>query len=255
MISMIEAIILGIVQGITEWLPVSSSGHLVLFQHFFGLAPPVSFDIMLHLGSLIVVLTVFWKDILKLAKGVLKREKASLKMLAYLAIASIPIALVGFFLNDLIKSIFNSLLTVGLSLLFTAVLLFISRYPKKKNKKLGIKNTFLIGIAQAIAILPGVSRSGSTISTGLVLGIKKEDVARFSFLMFIPAILGASLLEIKDVVLVTDLPAAVVGTITAMVVGFFSLKLLLNLINKNKFSNFAWYCLVLGIITLILALV
>jgi undecaprenyl-diphosphatase len=253
MVSFLHAIILGIIQGITEWLPISSSGHLVLFQHFFNIEPPVLFDIILHIGSLIVIFIVFWKDIRNLFWGVLERDKESLKFLLYLVIASIPIALVGFLLNDWVKAVFNDLRTVGFSLLFTSVLLFLSRYPKAKLKKLNFGNTLIIGIAQAFAILPGVSRSGSTISLGLMQGVKRKQVATFSFLMFIPAILGATILEIGDVSQVSNIPALVAGTLTAVIVGLISLKLLLKIIRKDKFRYFGWYCLALGLVTLFLA--
>jgi len=255
MVSLLQAIILGIVQGITEWLPISSSGHLVLFQNLFGLEPPVVFDVILHIGSLIVVFIVFWKEIKELVVGVFNKDKYHLNYLLYLVIASIPIALVGFFLNDWIKSIFHSLKTVGFSLLFTALLLYVSRYPKKKNKELSLKNTLMIGVVQALAILPGISRSGSTIATGLMQGVKKRQAAAFSFLLFIPAIVGATLVEMKEVSQITDIPALITGTIVAIIAGILSLRLLLRIIDKNKFSNFAWYCLILGLIVLVISFV
>jgi len=254
MVSILQAIILGIVQGITEWLPISSSGHLVLFQKLFGLAPPVLFDIVLHLGSLVVIFIIFWKDIIKILKGALKKEKRYLNYLLYLILASVPIALVGFFLNGFIKSIFYNIKIIGFSLLFTALLLYLSKYPKKKNKKLNIKNTFIIGIAQALAILPGISRSGSTISVGLIQGAKKQETARFSFLLFIPAIIGATIMEISTINQITNnFPALIIGTITAIITGILSLKLLLFIIKKNKFYYFSIYCLILGLIILFVA--
>ena len=253
MVSLLQAIILGIVQGITEWLPISSSGHLVLMQTLFGLEPPVLFDVILHIGSLVVILIVFWKDIKNLAIGVVKKDKTHLNYLLMLLIASIPIFLAGYFLNSFIKSIFNNLKTVGFSLLFTAFLLYLSKHPKKKNKALNFKNTFLIGIAQALAILPGISRSGSTISVGLMQGTKKQETARFSFLLFIPAIIGATVMEAKSITEISNLPALIIGTIAAIIAGVFSLKLLLRIIKKNKFSHFSWYCLILGMIVLAFA--
>ena len=253
MVSILQAIILGIVQGITEWLPISSSGHLVIFQYLFGLQPPVVFDIILHMGSLVVVFYVFWKDIKELVIGVLKREKKHLTYLLYLVIASIPIALVGFFLNSAIKSIFHSLKTVGFSLLFTALILFLSQYRIKKKNKLNANNVFLIGIMQSLAILPGVSRSGSTIATGLILGIEKRKAAAFSFLMFIPAITGATLLEIGELASIQDPIALLIGTITTILVGIISLKWLLRILESNKFHYFAYYCLVLAILVFTLA--
>ena len=249
--NLLEAVLLGVVQGITEWLPVSSSGHLVLLQNLFNIEQPVIFDLILHIGSLIVVLIVFRKSITELIRGILKGEKAHLRFLFQLILASIPIALVGILLNDFIKSIFNDTKTVVFSLLFTAMVLFLSKYPKIKDKALTYKNTFIIGIFQAIAILPGVSRSGSTLSAGLMQGVNKKDTARFSFLMFIPAILGATLFELKNVSQVTDMLALTIGTIAAIITGIASLKLLLYIINKGKLSYFGWYCLIVGLAILI----
>lgn len=249
MITIIQAIILGIIQGITEWLPISSSGHLVIFQNLFKITPPVIFDITLHMGSLIVIITVFWKDILTLIKGVLRKEKTHLKFLGYLIIASIPIAIVGFFLNSYIKSIFNSLITVSISLIFTSIILFLTK-KAKQNTNLNLKNTYIIGMFQAIAILPGVSRSGMTISSGLIQGIKKQEVIKFSFLLFIPAIIGAALFELKNIGEITNMTPMIIGTLAAIITGFLSLKILLKIIRNNKLSYFGWYCLALGTILL-----
>ncbi|HIH32093.1 TPA: undecaprenyl-diphosphate phosphatase [Candidatus Woesearchaeota archaeon] len=245
-----QAIILGIVQGITEWLPVSSSGHLVIMKNIFNLDQPLIFDIMLHIGSLIVVLSFFRKEILELMTGLINWEKEKLKIILMIIIATIPIAIAGYFFQSWIESVFNDLRTVGFSLLFTALILFLSKYPSKKNKELSIGKAFVIGLFQAIAILPGVSRSGSTISFGMMLGIKKEDAARFSFLIFIPAILGALILHINDINYDANITPMIIGTLFSAVIGYFSLKLLMNLIKKNKFSWFSAYCLVLGLIVL-----
>lgn len=250
-----QAIILGIVQGITEWLPVSSSGHLVLFEHLFGLSQPLLFDIMLHVGSLFVVLYYFRKDIRELIFGLFDGDREKLRIVLMIIVATIPIALVGYFFQDFIESIFKDLRTVGFALLFTALLLFLSRYPKKKEGKLTYMKALGIGIFQAIAILPGVSRSGSTISSGMMFGVRKEEVARFSFLIFIPAILGALVLHIGDITAFTDPLPVIVGTLVSAIVGYFSLKLLMNIIKKDKFSWFSVYCLLLGIVVLIVAYV
>jgi undecaprenyl-diphosphatase len=199
---------------------------------------------------LIVILLVFYKDIKELIIGLTKRDKKAAKYLLKLAIASVPIALVGYFLNDFIKSIFNSLTTVGISLLITSAFLFMSKYPKVKNRNLTIKNTFLIGLAQALAILPGVSRSGATISAGLMQGIKREKTAAFAFLMFIPAIIGATLLEMKNMGQIENLWVLSSGLVTVIISGYLSLRLLLFIINKDKLSYFGWYCLSLGLFLL-----
>ncbi|MBN2368670.1 undecaprenyl-diphosphate phosphatase [Candidatus Woesearchaeota archaeon] len=251
MATLFEAILLGIIQGVTEWLPISSSGHLVLAQHLLGLQEPVVFDVVLHFGSLLVILMVYWKDLIELLFGVFRRDMKVINYVLMLIVASVPIAFVGIFLNDLIKSAFNSTKIVGISLLITSVLLFLSRYVKKKKTELNFVNTLVIGFAQALAILPGVSRSGSTISTGLIQGVEKEEAAKFSFLMAMPAILGANLLEIRHLGEITNLPLLGVATLTTIITGYVSLRLLLHIIRKDWFHKFGWYCLVMGLVVLL----
>ena len=253
MTTILEAIILGIVQGVTEWLPVSSSGHLVLVQHFLKIEQPLIFDLFLHLGSLIVVFFVFRNDLKKLILGILRKEKVYLQYLSYLILATIPIGLVGFFFKDIVEAAFGNIKVVGYSFLFTALIVFLSKYPQQKEKSLTWKSGLIIGLGQAIAILPGVSRSGTTISTALMQGIKQEEAARFSFLLFIPAILGATVLELTSITpsSIENVPAIMAGVITTMIVGFFSLKLLLRIVHHQRFSSFAWYCLGLGILIII----
>lgn len=257
MISLWEGFVLGLVQGITEWLPVSSSGHLVLFEGLFGLQPQVGFDIILHLASLLVVIFVFRQDILSLVRGVLRREKYFLKYFCWLIVASIPIALVGLFLNEYIKSTYSNFYLLGFSFLFNSILLFASRFPRKKTKLLSFTSTVFMGVGQAVALLPAVSRSATTISLGLFQGRKREDVARFSFLLLIPAILGASILEMSTLVSTfkdsTNAPAIIFGAVTTILVGFLSLRFLLRVIKEQKFSYFGWYNLILGIIVLVTA--
>lgn len=258
-----QAIILGIIQGITEWLPISSSGHLAITQHFFGLELPIAFDVLLHLGSLIVVIIFFWREIKNLIIGIINLQKESLKLLSFIILATIPIVFFGYFFGDVIENAFQNLFMVGAGLLFTSLLLFLSRYnfsgminknksiSKSKNvkhQKLKWHNVLIIGIFQAIALFPGVSRSGSTISSGLMQGIKREDVARFSFIIFIPAMLGALILEYRNITLVENTLALIIGTIVSTIVGYFALKLLMFIIKKNKFSWFSLYCLIAGLI-------
>lgn len=247
MVSILEAIVLGIVQGITEWLPISSSGHLAIFQYFFKIEESIFFDLMLHLGSLVVVFIVFRKDILKLITGFFKGDKPTLIYIGKLALASFPIGLIGFLFNSQIKVAFGNIQVVGISLIITSVLLFLSKYPEKKTKSLTFSNTFVMGVAQALAVLPGVSRSGSTISAGLMQGVNRKEAAKFSFLLFIPAILGASLFELSKGFTVESPLPVLIGVLTTIVIGILSLKFLLNIINKGKLHNFGWYCLALGI--------
>lgn len=250
MATLLEAIILGLVQGITEWLPISSSGHLVLAQHLLEVEEPVVFDVVLHFGSVLVIFLVFWKDILKIIRGFFKGEEYAKKFVAMLVIASVPIGFIGYFFNEPIKGTFESTKVVGISLLITAVLLFLSKFPKEKKKELTWKNTIAMGLFQALAILPGVSRSGSTISSGLFFGVKREEAAKFSFLLAIPAILGANVLEISNVSQVSELGPLIIATVVTVISGFLSLKLLLKIIKNNYFHHFGWYCLGVGFLVL-----
>jgi len=251
-----QAIILGIVQGITEWLPISSKSHLIIIQQLFGLVQPAIFDLILHIGSLIVVLFVFWKDIVKLVKGVFEGDKKSLKYFAYLIIASIPVAIIGLVFKHQIEAALSNMYILGFGFLFTAVILFLSRYPLVKSvKNAGLKfwHAMIMGLSQMATVLAGVSRSGTTISAGMISGADKEEAAKFSFLMFIPAILGATLLEFDGFSAITNIPALMIGTIFAMVTGYLALKLLMNIIEKGKFWYFSIYCFVLGVIVLLFA--
>jgi undecaprenyl-diphosphatase len=247
----LQAIILGIVQGITEWLPISSSGHLVILEDLFKISQPLAYDLLLHLGSLLVVIYVFRKDIRDLIIGCIQRQKDKLLLLGYLIIATIPIAIVGYFFNDVVKSIFADLRTVGFGLLFTALLLFLSQYPTRKYiEKLNWHYAAFIGFFQAIAILPGVSRSGSTIGSGLMMGVKREEITRFSFLLFIPAITGATILELKDLEAIPNIGTALIGVLFSIIVGVVALKWLIDIVKKGKIFYFSIYCLILGLAVL-----
>lgn len=250
--NLIQALFLGLVQGLTEWFPVSSSGHLALFQNLFSLDVPVLFDILLHVGTLIVVLLVFYKDIFKIIKSIFTWNTKSeyFKLAIFIIIGSVGTAIIGYFFRDLFVGFFNNLLAVGIAFLFTGVLLFFS--DKKGNKKLNYKNSFLIGLMQGVALIPGISRSGSTISTGMLLGIERKKVARFSFLLMIPAVIGGLIFEsgsIADINLVN----AFFGVLVSVIVGYVSLRYLLRLIEKGKFKNFSWYCFLIGLITIIIS--
>ncbi len=248
-----QSIILGIVQGITEWLPISSSGHLVLFQELFGLEVPLAFDVLLHFSTLLVLFTVYWKDLLDIAKAWLQfNHKSSSFRLGYLIIiGSIPTAIIGLYFKNLFASFFTSLFAVGIALLCTSILLFLSKLSTEKQS-VTVPHSILIGIAQGIAIIPGVSRSGSTISIGLLLGIKRREIAKFSFLLALPAIAGATILEGGNIIGsgLGFLPVAF-GMVAAYLVGLFSLKWLLSIIEKKSFYLFGWYCLILGLLVLL----
>jgi len=245
---LIQVLILSIIQGITEWLPISSSGHLVVVQEYFGLTPPVIFDVMLHVGTLLVILIVFWKDLAKILKAVAQLDFASEdgKLVIFIVVGNIPTALIGFVFRDIFKSFFYNPLAVGIALLGTGCILYISKY-RKNSKEMSYLDAFLIGIAQGIAIIPGVSRSGVTIATGLLSKLRKETVFKFSFLLSIPAVIGAMIAESSDMFLAEiDGLAIVLGVLVSMIVGYVALKLLKRLLLKERFHLFAYYCWLLG---------
>jgi undecaprenyl-diphosphatase len=244
----INQIILGIVQGLTEFLPVSSSGHLAILQNFFG-SVDVSFDIFLHLATLLAVLVYFYKDILAIAKDffTFKTQSENFKLAIYLIIASIPAGIFGFWLNDKIDSIFANLIFVAFGFIISGMFLFTASLLEK-NKPLNIKNTFIIGLAQALAILPGISRSGSTVSTGILLGINKEKAIKFSFLLSIPAIIGASFLKINEITFAYSL---LVPFILAFLTGLLAIYIFIEKIKVNNLKYFAYYCWLVAILILV----
>jgi undecaprenyl-diphosphatase len=248
----LEAIILGIIQGITEWLPISSSGHLVIFQELFGMQVPVFFDIMLHFATLIVIFTVFWKDIIKIVESWIKwRKDQYFKIGWFIFLGSIATAIIGFTFKDLILDFFHNLSVVGIALIFTGILLFSTKFFHGK-RNLRWYDSIIIGLMQGLALVPGISRSGSTISTGLLLGIERKLMAKFSFLLVIPAIIGATILEFDPNFIVGDFGPVLVGMIVSIVVGYFSLKLLLKIVLRNKFWLFGFYCMILGLILILI---
>lgn len=245
-----QVFVLSLVQGVTEFLPVSSSGHLVILQKLFSITkPPVLFDIMVHVGTLGAIFFYFRKELLKTFKQA--------RIWWLIIIGTIPAGLVGLFLNEQIETLFNSLDLVGFALLLTAILLFSTRWVKKPTKqmeKLSLIDAFIIGIFQALAILPGISRSGSTIVAGLWRKADKESAFHFSFYLAIPAILGALVLQIPDL---TSLPAdylgqGILGMIIAGVVGYWALRILENLFLQARVWTFGVYCATIGLITLLI---
>ncbi|MFZ5365976.1 MAG: undecaprenyl-diphosphate phosphatase [Patescibacteria group bacterium] len=252
-----QVIILAAVQGLTEFLPVSSSGHLVILQNFFGLTkPPVLFDILLHVGTLGAIFFYFRKGLAQIMSGLAQKKKESVDILWVVFLGTIPAALIGWFFEREIELAFNSFQAVGLAFLFTAGLLFSSSLVKNKNRQfnqLKWLDALLVGLFQAVAILPGVSRSGSTIVSGLWRGLSSEAAFIFSFYLAIPAILGALVLKSGDLLVYsqTELIQGLGGMIIAGVVGFFALKILEKTLKGTKFFWFGVYCLVLGIIVLL----
>ena len=261
----VKAALLGALQGLTEFLPVSSSGHLVLFHHMLGFSQAnIFFDVMLHVGTLGAILTVYRKSIFHLVKeftsGTLKyfvtrQVSSAQRMVGLLFIATVPTGIIGLLLNDQINYFFSQPRSVSLMLLVTASLLQLPRFRSRKTNQskfqsepeLKIWHALLIGIVQGLAVVPGISRSGSTISTALLLGVRPVMAAEFSFLLSIPAILGAVVLKVGDISTVSSLATVSVGIGTSFFIGLITLRLLLNLITKAKFFVFSYYCLLVAI--------
>jgi len=260
-LNFLHIILLGIIQGLTEFFPISSSGHLVLFQNLFGLKEPQIFvDIMLHIGTLFSLLLFLRKKIYSLAASLIcfikspKKYTANpdVKWLLYLFIASIPTALIGYLFSDFFESLFASVLTVGIALLVTGAFLFITKYfyPRGRPQKI---HALLIGILQGLAIVPGFSRSGFTIGGGLICGWKRKEAAEFSFLLSIPAILGASLFQLQKIGIHNhSWLLLLTGVASSAISGYLALSFLYNLVQKGKFFSFSFYCFAAGTIVLIL---
>lgn len=261
----LQALVLGIIQGLTEYLPVSSSGHLAIGSYLFGIdgEENLAFTVLVHVATVMSTFVVLWKEIDWILKGLFKfKMNDETKYFLNIVMSMIPIGIVGVFFKDKVEEIFGSgLLIVGCCLLLTAVLLTFSYYAKPRQREnISMKDAFIIGLAQACAVLPGLSRSGSTIATGLLLGNKKEKLAQFSFLMVIPPILGEALLDVLKAAKgeeafgdISVLPL-VVGFIAAFVSGCIACKWMINIVKKGKLIYFGIYCAIAGAVTIVCSL-
>ena len=261
----LQALVLGIVQGLTEYLPVSSSGHLAIGSYLFDIEGEenLPFTVLVHVATVCSTLVVLWKEIDWILKGLFKFEmNAETKYFLNIVVSMIPIGIVGVFFKDTVEEVFGSgLLIVGCMLLLTATLLIFSYFAKPRQREhISMKDAFIIGLVQACAVMPGLSRSGSTIATGLLLGNKKESLAQFSFLMVIPPILGEALLDVLKMVKGDDafgdisaLPL-VVGFVAAFVSGCVACKWMINIVKKGKLVWFGVYCAIAGAVTIICSL-
>lgn len=268
----IQAIILGAVQGLTEFLPVSSSAHLVLVPAILHVKSSVAFDVILHVGSLVAVIIFFWRDLIDLIKSffysladlfqgsfILGLKDDPFKRLAWLIIVgSIPAGVLGFLFKAQFESLFENIPAVGFFLLITGLLLWGAERTKRGDKPVKdvtFKNALVIGLFQALAIAPGISRSGATISAGLFSGLNRELAARYSFLLSIPAILGSTLVTAKDITGLADTQTLIIiaGFISAAIFGYLAIGLLLRIIKGSTLMIFAYYCWIVGSITLILS--
>lgn len=259
----IQALLLGLLQGLTEFLPVSSSGHLALAQSLFGMdvSSGVVFEIVVHFGTLCSIMLYYQKEILGLLKALplwLSPKKAMASpdgsMILWILLSMIPAMVVALFFKDTIEAWFANPVFVSLMLLVTGTILFFTQFQKEGQAVLGPRNAFSIGLAQAFAILPGISRSGSTISMALFLGMNKKDAANFSFLMVIPVIGGAMILAVKDLMeggeASTQLLPLLIGFLASFGSGYVALKFLINLLRTKGIHAFAWYCWGVGLLSL-----
>lgn len=260
-----EALVLGLLQGLTEYLPVSSSGHLAIGSALFGIEGEenLAFTVVVHVATVFSTLVILWKEIDWIFKGLFKfRMNDETRYVINIVISMIPIGIVGVFFKEQVEAIFGSgLLIVGCCLLLTAALLTFSYYYKPRQKaEISKKDAFIIGLAQACAVLPGLSRSGSTIATGLLLGDDKAKLAQFSFLMVIPPILGEALLDgmklMKGEAIAGDIPtlSLVIGFVAAFVSGCLACKWMINIVKKGKLVYFGIYCAIAGAVTLVVSL-
>jgi undecaprenyl-diphosphatase len=256
-LNLYQSIILGIVQGLTEFLPVSSSGHLVIASKLLNLPSNVPFDVALHFATLLAVCVYFAPEIFQIIKAFLtdRSLKNPYFKLGMLVIAgSIPTAIIGFSLSDIFEGLFSSLLAVGIFLIITGILIMIAESYGKSRKdinKISFMDSLIIGIAQGCAIAPGLSRSGTTISASLLLGLERPLAARFAFLLSIPAILGASIFKSKAILNNVSVEM-IAGSIAAAVTGYIAIWAFMGLIQKKSIRGFAYYCFVLGAISFIL---
>ena len=264
-----EALILGAVQGLTEFLPVSSSGHLEIGQELLGTAGEenLTFAIVVHTATVLSTLVILWKEVAQLFKGTFTTLKwnEEKNYVSMILVSMIPVFVVGMFFKEQIENFFGSgLLLVGICLCITAVLLYLSEFLSKRREgmghEVGYKDAIIIGFAQAVAVLPGLSRSGTTIATGLLCGVKKESVTKFSFLMVLIPILGEAFLELLDMLTGEVIMASIgilpllVGFLAAFASGCFACRFMINIVRRQKLIYFAIYCLCAGIFAIVYGL-
>lgn len=254
-----EALIFGLVQGLTEFLPVSSDGHLEIVKYFFGgIEESFLFSVVVHGATVLSIIAVFWREIGVILRGVMKfRWNEETKYSSKIIVSMIPVAIVGFTMSDYVEGLFVADMTItGSFLLVTALFLAAAHFFRKGDREISFTGAFVMGIAQALAVLPGLSRSGSTISTGLMLGFRKGDLTRFSFLMVIVPIIGASFVQIitteKAVVDVILFPLAI-AFVTAFISGYIACRWMISIVRKGKLGWFAVYCVIVGLLLILFA--
>lgn len=267
--TILQATILGIVQGLTELLPISSSAHLFLIPWIFNWDIPESFDVALHFGTLLAIGIFFFKDWIELIKGgfnqlVKKKKTTEGKMFWYIVLATIPGGIIGFILDKYAESILTKPIIIAIALIIMGIILYIVDKKCKSEteyKNMTLKQTFLIGLSQSLAFIPGVSRSGITMTTGRLMGVKRESAAKYSFMLSAPIVLAATIFKIKDfiefflVAEVTGIIAFAMGVIMSFIVGIFVIKFLLDYLKKGSFKGFAIYRVIVGIIVIAICII
>jgi len=259
--SLAKAVILGLVQGLTEFLPISSSAHLVYFQNYLGIdKPQLSFTVSLHFATLLAIILFFRRDLWEILRGFRNikgpRANPSTRILFLLVIGSLPIAILGALVKDKVESLFSNIELVSFFLILTGILLFFGDRIRSAHKgvlETRIVDGLIVGIAQACAILPGISRSGATIIFGLFCGLQRRWAVEYSLFLAVPAILGATIIEIPNTIFMvnhTALSYYIVGAVTALFSGYWSLRVLLSFVQKSRLRYFAYYCMILGLIVL-----
>ncbi|UCF70884.1 MAG: undecaprenyl-diphosphate phosphatase [candidate division WOR-3 bacterium] len=249
---MIEAITLGLVQGLTEFLPISSSGHLAIVENLLGITEPVTLAVFLHFGTFVSIVVFFFRPIMDLVRGSIKGERESLAYLGKIGVATVPVAVGGALLRPWVARAFGNIFLVAVLLGVTGAVVLLTGVVRKRQGRIGFWSSVLIGIGQMVSILPGVSRSGMTISTGVYSGIRPERAFRFSFLLSLPAILGANLFELRNLTRLTDIPALIAGAACSFASGLVALAVLRRLV-AQRFHYFGVYCIIISI-TLLLVL-
>jgi undecaprenyl-diphosphatase len=256
-VNYLESLVLGLIQGATEFLPVSSSGHLVVGQLLMGIRlPGVGFEVALHVATLLSVILVYRKRLAALTVGALKAQGEAWRFLGLLFLATLPAAVVGLGAGDFIESLFDAPAVAGFALLITGSFLWTTRraLARSLNQRPGVRIALLMGVAQAFAIVPGISRSGATVVAGLWLGVEAEEAAEFSFLMAIPAILGAAVLQLPDVMeggLGMEAGPLMVGSAAAGIMGILAIRTFITMLRKKSFYHFAPYCWGVGVLFLL----
>ncbi|MGQ9479275.1 MAG: undecaprenyl-diphosphate phosphatase [Thermoproteota archaeon] len=251
-----ESVLLGFIQGMTEWFPISSSGHLVILQELMGINVSVTFDVMLHLGTLASVTCFFRRELSLIIRALIKADFSSSegRMIPYMVLGTIPVTAIGFLFKGFFESLFSNIFSTGIALIVNGFILYSTRYSKP-IRKLNATDSILIGLAQAAAIVPGLSRTGMTVSTALLRGVKNEDAYMFSILLSFLSILGGCVVKLGDLNIGSELHMILTGMLAAAVVGYIMLRILRRIVLTKRFHMFAYYCVAAGVVILLLGTV